>query len=139
MDNTFEKGEELYNIGCFEKSFQIFKDIFENSKATSIEKSDVLNMIGVLLKSDPSLSIDNEFEESVACFKEAIQLNPKNLGALLSIIEDFGNSFDQHRDFELFNLAYDNLKKLINELSDSNIKMIEKKYSLFLSMRRNLT
>ena len=131
MSYSFEKGEELYYSGNYEESFAIFKAILNDAETTSVERSDALNMLGVLLDSDPNLILDSEFQQSVKFFKRAIELNPDNLGALLNVIEGFGNSFNQHRDLELFKLAYDKLLKLSNKLSISDRKLMQNKYDLY--------
>lgn len=137
MNCSFEKGEELYYNGNYKESFEVFKAILNDSKITLIKKSDVFNMLGVLLSIEPSLSINNEFKESLSYFKKAIELNPNNLGALLNIVEGFGKSFDQHENIKLFKLVYDKLTELSNELSNSDKKMIELKYRLYLKYKNN--
>lgn len=134
MDNIFKKGEELYYNGDFKSSLELFKAIITDKKSTLIDKSDALNMIGILLQCDSNLCTSNEYENSLSCFKKAVKLNPKNLGALLNIIEGFGPSFGQHKDLESFELAYHELMKLKNELSDSDKEMLREKHSLYLNM-----
>lgn len=135
MNSFFEQGEELFHQEDYKGAFEVFKRLSEDISTSSQDMSDALNMMGVVLNIEPSLAVHNEFDESISYFKQSLQHNPSNLGALLNIVENFGNSYGQHADFELFDFCYTNLKKMVDELSVLDIEMIENKYLIYKEMK----
>ena len=127
----FEKAENLIETGEFQEAFEIFHEISLATEATNNVKADALNMMGLIVWSmAPELAHENEAEEGLAYFKQALKLDPKNLGALLNVAENFGTAYGQHQDTEIFTETYQQLQNLKSKLSEADLAMLKDKHQL---------
>jgi len=125
LDNEFDKAEELFCFGNYDLSLAAFKNIAENYENSSRLRADALNMIGVLLSGPLSGS---SYESHMDYFKSALSLDPENQGALMNVIELFGDEVNQHQDIQLLKNSVELVRKHYwSELSEEErARVIEK-------------
>ena len=130
MTTMMKTAEEFFNSGNFETSFNCFNTIANDHSYSAEERSEALNMMGVILSGfAPHLSVMEK--DHIFFYKEALRLNTHCVGALLNIVNEFGETHSLHLDKATFINAYYLLKSdFYEELTTNDKMLLEFKYKL---------
>lgn len=131
----YEKAEKQFSIGSFEEAFASFETIGNSQEAGVELQSEAFNMLGLILfNAAPHLAQENEIEEGLAFFEKSLELNPENLGTMLNILVNFGDSFGQHQNLEIVGKVLDCLSSKAWDLQDGDLELIESSKADFQSL-----
>jgi hypothetical protein len=128
MKTQYEIAEDVFSSGDYVNAFQSFKDITESNSSSAEEKADSFNMMGVIVLIDTR--VENNDESGLEYFIKSLKFDPRNIGALLNIVEGFGLSINNHRNIEMFDYAVLKLAETIYHFTERDQEMLNWKKKL---------
>lgn len=116
---VYEEAKKLIDQGNYQKAYLLLKQIVNNIAYSAEDRSDALNMLGVIATCYFLDLNEYEDESGLPYFKKAIEIYSENIGALSNILNSFGKETYQHRDSKSFVEAFDTLNKLVQNQQTS--------------------
>lgn len=128
MEESYKVADELFNSGNYLQAFEVFKEITQNEFSSQEDKSDAYNMMGAIVLIDTR--VESTDESGIEYFIKSLEFNPRNIGALLNIIDGFGLSINNHRDIKILDSAIQTLRDLNYSLTENEVRMIDNRLTL---------
>ena len=132
----FKNAEDLFDNGQYKLAFEKFKQIAENNIFALSVRADSYNMMGAIINGFAPY-LDKEDENGLKYFLKAIDLDENNIGALLNIVNTFGEDPSMHKNREVFEKAYNRFETdLSDKISTDELIRMKSKYDSPLSSQR---
>src|SRR5262245_55410862 len=111
---TLDDGMQLFHAGAFHEAFACFQRLALDVAADRAARADAFNLMGVAVLASPDLGVGDEC--GLSFYRQALELDPDNLGALLNVVATCGDHIPDHQDLELLQLAISGLERRWGEL-----------------------
>lgn len=121
----FDMAEKFMKNYQYKAAFEEYRKLIEDYSLDDISIAEAYNMLGVITIIDKNIEVIDD--TGLFYFKQALNYDPNNIGALLNVILTFGNSFENHLDYLLTEQCIDRVLSLPVELSDLEKKNLSEK------------
>lgn len=111
----YKNAEEIFENGDYELAFKEFKQIAQDESNRNSIRAESYNMMGAIINGFAPYLDDKNDETGLKHFLNAIEFDENNIGALLNIVNTFGEDPSMHNNIDVFEKAY---KKLVGDLSN---------------------
>jgi hypothetical protein len=131
----FDMAEKFMKNYQYKEAFKEYRKLIEEYSLDDISIAEAYNMLGVITIIDKNIEVIDD--TGLFYFKQALNYDPNNIGALLNVVLTFGNSFENHLDFLLTEQCINKILSLNVELSDLEKKNLDEKRILINQLKEN--
>lgn len=133
MSRCFETVEKFMKNNQYKDAFREYERLIETNTLDNEAMAEAYNMLGVITLFDKDIDVIDD--TGLFYFKQSLQFDPNNIGALLNIIATFGKSFDNHLDFILVEECINKVLTMNVELSEMEKRIMETKVLLINELK----